>query len=124
MHGAKGKLEPPKDLLDGYKKKRDFILSLQSHQKSTDQCAADLKAAFSPPVQSQAQQPRISQSPFNNQPKIQEHLAPLDNLMPLSEKYEHNQYLNIYSYFCKKQMKAVQAQALPNSVKSLAVLKP
>lgn len=66
MRGAKGKLEPPKDLLDGYKKKRDFILSLQSHQKSTDQCAADLKAAFAPPVQSQAQQPRISQDPFGH----------------------------------------------------------
>ena len=55
MHGGKGKLEPPKDLLDGYKKKRDFILSFKSHQKSTDQCAADLKAAFSPPATAAAQ---------------------------------------------------------------------
>lgn len=41
--------------------------------------------------------------------------SPLDNLMPLPQKYEHNNYLNIYSYFCKKQIKASQALQLPNN---------
>lgn len=40
--------------------------------------------------------------------------APLDNLMPLPSKYEHNNYLNIFSYFCKKQIKANLALQLPN----------
>lgn len=43
------KVEPPKDLLDGFKKKREFILSLKNgHTKTTDQCATDLKAEFAP----------------------------------------------------------------------------
>ena len=38
--------------------------------------------------------------------------------MPMASKYEHNSYLNIYSYFCKKQAKMVKSdeekKALPN----------
>ena len=41
------KIEAPKDLLLGFKKKRDFILSFKSgHHKTLDQCQNELKQAF------------------------------------------------------------------------------
>jgi hypothetical protein len=41
------KIEAPKDLLLGFKKKRDFILSFKSgHHKTADQCQNELKQIF------------------------------------------------------------------------------
>jgi hypothetical protein len=41
------KIEPPKDLLMGFKKKRDFILSFKSgHHKNLEQCQNELRQVF------------------------------------------------------------------------------
>lgn len=43
------KVEAPKDLLSGFKKKRDFILSFKGgHHKSVEQCETELKRLFQP----------------------------------------------------------------------------
>lgn len=62
------------------------------HSKTTEQCTADLKAAFSPEVDRPAQvHSSLSQNMFNKPAHSIEHSVPLDNLMPLSSaKYEHN----------------------------------
>ena len=51
MKDGQQAINPPNDLLEGLKKKREFILGLKSHGGSTDQCARDLKNAFSPEVE-------------------------------------------------------------------------
>ena len=111
-------LVPPADLLEGFKRKRDFIIGLQTHASSSpDQCAKDLKNAFNPesPRPTAAAQVGFS---LGQLPKPVEAASPLDNLMPMAAKYEHNTYMNIYEYFCKKQARLAKAddvKQLPNS---------
>jgi hypothetical protein len=52
------KIEPPKDLLMGFKKKRDFILSFKSgHPKNLEQCQNELKQVFQSQSDGQTQAP-------------------------------------------------------------------
>jgi len=67
------------DLLAGFRTKDSFVELKKSNESSSSSCAPDLQNLYEDKIDGRV----------------------LDGLLPFQEKYVGNQYIDVYSYFCR-----------------------